>query len=100
MSDEYIEAIVQKVFEQGPHGPYAIAKADGFEGSITFSLEPTVWQENEFPKPGDSKLLHDSSLDPRQQSDPDSLHLYNVFHVRSCYFSIKIRRDEFNKCLR
>lgn len=60
MSDEYIKAIVQKVYEQGPHGPYAIAKADGSDGSITFSLEPTVWQENEFPKPGE--VVHLSRL--------------------------------------
>lgn len=49
---EEIKAIVQKVIPEGPHGPYVVTATDGEYGSITFSLEPTVWTENEWPEEG------------------------------------------------
>jgi len=47
-----VRAIVQKVVPEGDHGPFAVAEAEGLEGSTTFSLEPTVWQEEEWPEEG------------------------------------------------
>ncbi len=44
-------AIVEKVIATGRHGPYAVAKSDEF-GSITFSLDKPVWQEDDWPEPG------------------------------------------------
>ena len=47
-----IKAVVQKVIREGKHGPFAVATSDQLEGSVTFSLEPTVWTENEWPEEG------------------------------------------------
>lgn len=52
-----IYAIVQKVVPKGPHGPYAVATSDALTGSVTFSLEPTVWQEEDWPEEGNIVLL-------------------------------------------
>ena len=49
---EGIMAIVQDIIRDGRHGPYAVATSEGIEGSITFSLKPTVWQEKVVPEPG------------------------------------------------
>lgn len=46
---EEIRAVVQKVVSGGDHGPFAVATSESIDGSITFSLEPTVWQEDEWP---------------------------------------------------
>jgi predicted anti-sigma-YlaC factor YlaD len=51
------QAIVQKVIAQGPHGPYAVAASEALEGSVTFSLDPTVWQEEDWPEAGSVVLL-------------------------------------------
>lgn len=47
-----MKAIVQKIIEEGKHGPFAIATSEEVGGSVTFSLEPTVWQEDELPEEG------------------------------------------------
>lgn len=47
-----MKAIVQKVIEEGKHGPYAVATSDQLYGSVTFSLEPTVWKEDDWPEQG------------------------------------------------
>lgn len=47
-----IKAVVQKVIREGKHGPFAVATSDQLEGSVTFSLEPTVWKEREWPEEG------------------------------------------------
>jgi hypothetical protein len=47
-----IKAVVQKVLPNGKHGPFAVASSDGLKGSITFSLESNVWQEDEWPEEG------------------------------------------------
>lgn len=47
-----IKAIVQSVIEKGKHGPYAVAINDELDGSITFSLESTVWKESDWPESG------------------------------------------------
>lgn len=53
-----VRAIVQKVNDKGPHGPYAVAmSSDSLIGSVTFSLEPTVWREDDWPEAGSVVLL-------------------------------------------
>lgn len=52
------EAIVQSV-RDGPHGKFAIATCEGVEGSITFSLDKSVWQESDEPEPGSVVWLSD-----------------------------------------
>ena len=47
-----IKAVVQKIVREGKHGPFAVATSDQLEGSVTFSLEPTVWKEEEWPEEG------------------------------------------------
>lgn len=47
-----IKAVVQKVIREGKHGPFAVATSDQLEGSVTFSLEPTVWKDKDWPEEG------------------------------------------------
>jgi hypothetical protein len=49
---ESVKAVVQKVIREGKHGPFAVATSDQLKGSVTFSLEPTVWQESDQPEEG------------------------------------------------
>lgn len=55
---EWIKAVVQDV-QEGRHGPFAIATAEGIDGSITFSLEQPVWEEHDHPEPGHCVFLTD-----------------------------------------
>jgi len=48
----YVKAIVQKIFSEGKHGPFAVATSETLGGSITFSLEPTVWTNQSWPEEG------------------------------------------------
>jgi hypothetical protein len=48
--------VVQKISPFGRHGPYAIATIEGL-GSVTFSLERGVWDEDDEPKPGEIVIL-------------------------------------------
>lgn len=52
-----IRAIVQKVVTEGEHGPYAVATSKEVEGSVTFSLESSVWQEPDLPESGTEVVL-------------------------------------------
>lgn len=56
-ADAVIKAVVQKVVPGGTHGPFAVATSEGLDGSVTFSLEPTIWQEKEWPEEGMYVLL-------------------------------------------
>ncbi|MDP3985185.1 MAG: hypothetical protein Q8P82_00315 [bacterium] len=57
MSDEKsYRAVVDKVVN-GKHGAYAVTRADGLKGSVTFSLDETVWQSGDRPEPGTLVLL-------------------------------------------
>ena len=58
-----IMATVTKV-ELGKHGPFAIAVSREVKGSITFSLNDTVWQETSLPEHGTVVLL--SGLQKKQ----------------------------------
>lgn len=55
--DAVVKAVVQKVVSEGRHGPFAVATSDRLDGSVTFSLEPTIWQEKEWPEEGMYVLL-------------------------------------------
>lgn len=50
--EEEIKAVVQKIVSEGEHGPFAVATSEKFDGSVTFSLEPTIWKEEEWPEEG------------------------------------------------
>ena len=63
MNQKQIHAVVQMVVE-GDRGPYAVATASDFEGSITFSLDPSVWQESIRPGRGTHVIL--SNLERKQ----------------------------------
>lgn len=51
--------MVQLVVPTGHHGPYAVATTEDQRifGSITFSLEPTVWEEKDWPEAGTVVVL-------------------------------------------
>lgn len=51
MNDKSYNAIVQRIFLNGKHGPYAVASHE-LLGDITFSLQPPVWEENDIPEHG------------------------------------------------
>lgn len=55
-AENAIQAIVQGVVD-GRHGPYAVATSEGIRGSITFSLEEAVWEEEMRPEKGSVVLL-------------------------------------------
>lgn len=57
MAKSYI-AIVQEV-ASGVHGKYAVARCDELDGSITFSLDKSVWNEKDEPEPGSKVELKD-----------------------------------------
>ncbi|MCX6742942.1 MAG: hypothetical protein NT116_01775 [Candidatus Parcubacteria bacterium] len=53
---EVYEVVVQKIIDNGRHGPYAVARSEELK-SVTFSLKPHVWKEEEVPQPGICVLL-------------------------------------------
>ena len=56
MAEKPYLATVEKIFNNGPHGPYAVARCKAL-ASITFSLESETWKEDEWPEPGESVIL-------------------------------------------
>ena len=54
---EAIKAVVRKVFPDGRYGSYALATSTEVKGTITFSLDKSVWQEDELPETGMFVLL-------------------------------------------
>lgn len=50
-------AVVQKVFLEGAHGPYAKASSEALGRTITFSLDRSVWEEQRFPEEGTYVVL-------------------------------------------
>lgn len=52
MVESELRAVVEKIISTGKHGPFAIATSKEIKGSITFSLEPTVWREKDWPEEG------------------------------------------------
>ena len=51
-------AILQKVFPHGRHGPYAKARSETL-GTVTFSLDQPVWQEEGRPQEGMWVVMED-----------------------------------------
>ena len=54
-----IVATVQKVIENGRHGPFVVAISDNLKGSVTFSLREPGWSEKRWPEPGDVVVIED-----------------------------------------
>jgi hypothetical protein len=54
--DKSYQAVVQKVIRKGRHGPYVVTKCTEL-GSVTFSLDPQVWQELQEPDGGAFVML-------------------------------------------
>lgn len=57
---ETIKAVVQKIVRQGRHGPFFIATSEKINGSVTCSLEITIWREEKWPEEGE--YVHLSEL--------------------------------------
>ena len=55
-SEQHYCGKVDKVVAKGNHGPYAVARNDEL-GLVTFSLDPPVWQEGEYPENGTIVIL-------------------------------------------
>jgi hypothetical protein len=53
-----IQAVVEKVI-LGLHGPFVVARSDRVAGSVTFSLDHPVWQEDDRPEVGMVVILSD-----------------------------------------
>lgn len=51
--------MIQKIVLEGKHGPYAVTSVEGIEGSVTFSLQPSVWHEKNHPELGTRVVLGD-----------------------------------------
>jgi hypothetical protein len=49
-------AVVEKTISDGKHGSYAVASSEDL-GTITFSLDPSVWQEEDWPEGGNVVVL-------------------------------------------
>lgn len=58
MTNSYI-AIVEKVVPKGRHGPYAVARCDQIGATVTFSLDISVWEEDDAPEEGTYVMLSD-----------------------------------------
>ncbi len=57
MGNKGYQAIVEKIISDGRHGPYAVARSEKLSGSVTFSLDPKVWQGDDWPVPGTCVML-------------------------------------------
>jgi hypothetical protein len=60
LGDGTLKAVVTDL-GNGEYGDYGITYADGFTGSITFSLKPECWTESKRPKKGDVVSLSNIS---------------------------------------
>ena len=56
MDNKSYNAIVQRIFPNGKHGPNAVASHKDL-GDITFSLNQQVWTEKYWPEEGDVVVL-------------------------------------------
>jgi hypothetical protein len=57
-SGRFYKAVIGRVIPGGRHGAYAVCHNEEL-GSVTMSLQPDVWQENDWPTPGTIVLLWD-----------------------------------------
>lgn len=56
MNEEVVRAVVQRIYLDGKHGPYAVATTEELV-SITFSLDDSVWEGEDAPELGEVVLL-------------------------------------------
>jgi hypothetical protein len=63
MPGVWICAVVKTELEVS--SPYAVAKHDDVEGSITFSLSEEVWKEKQFPQVGERVTLDELRRGPK-----------------------------------
>lgn len=49
-------SVVERIYREGRHGPYAVARSDEL-GSVTFSLEKPTWQAKDWPDAGTLVIL-------------------------------------------
>lgn len=54
--EQSYQGIVQKIVKKGKHGPYAVVSVKDV-GSVTFSLQKPVWEEEDWPEAGNVVLL-------------------------------------------
>jgi len=54
---ESYKAVVEKIIQDGRHGPYAVAYSEAAGKSLTFSLDSKVWQDDELPELGTWVML-------------------------------------------
>lgn len=54
--DELERMVVQAVITEGRHGQFAWVSHPKL-GSVTFSLEPEVWHEEDVPSPGSEVMI-------------------------------------------
>lgn len=57
-SEKAYQAIVDKVVTNGRHGAYVVARCQELSCYVTFSLDPKVWQEDEWPESGTYVVLY------------------------------------------
>jgi hypothetical protein len=53
------KATVTEIVREGLRGPYCVAFVDDLEDWVTFSLNPPVWHEKNYPEVNDVVLLSD-----------------------------------------
>lgn len=52
------EAVVEKIVPTGKHGPYCVSRCEKLNDTVvTFSLDPPVWTEEEWPEEGTYVVL-------------------------------------------
>ena len=56
MDNKSYTAVVQKTIVDGKHGPYAVVELEKI-GSVTFSLQAPVWNDDRWPEEGDVVVL-------------------------------------------
>lgn len=55
-----VEAVVQKIVPDGKHGPYFVATSPKIkDGSVTCSLDSSVWKEKKWPEEGSIVVISD-----------------------------------------
>lgn len=52
----HFRAMVERIYPQGRHGPYAVARSEEL-GSVTFSLEKPTWRAKDWPDAGTMVVL-------------------------------------------
>jgi len=54
--------VVQAIIPYGKHGPYVVSTSENIEGSVTFSVDKPVWQEERWPERGEHVWVDDLTM--------------------------------------